>query len=151
MKTSTKAFLALAALVAGVLILRNCEQQEARRKAARAANEATVLPAGVREQWFAAMSRAYLDKVQIRGGRIQLATMSGVKWVPLSQTSVTCDYFGVSIAEPGEDGAELALVGGLPGEHGAPKPELGVGIMSPAARQLYSDLCSQLADWLALR
>lgn len=151
MKSSTKAILALAAMVAVGVIVRNCVQQEERREAVRVANRAAVLPAGVREQWFAAMSRAFAEKVQVRGGRIQLTTSIGVKWVPLSQTSVSCDSFGIAITELGDEGAELALVGGLPGERGIPKPDLVVGNTSPAARQLYSDLCAQLSGWLATR
>ncbi len=146
---------ALAAVL--VIGLTACDEPKSEREARREAqsNTATVLPPGVRQQWFAALDRAMNEELSIYKGRVRIRDLlGGVSYAPIAVLQAECSpLVGISLIAPrgGKDvESSINLIGawgGATGE-GVDLPELGVDEFSPAALSLMDDLCRHLVDRL---
>ena len=143
------------ALVAALLIgLAACDEPKSERTAL--SKTATVLPPGVRQQWFAALDQAMKEELSIYKGRVRIQQLfgGGVTYTPITSLQAECSpLVGISLIAPrgGEDvESSINLVGawGAAIGQGVSPPVLGVGRSSPAAISLMDDLCRHLVDRL---
>ena len=140
-----------AALVIG---LAACDEPKSEREGL--SDTATVLPPGVRQQWFAALDQAMKERLLIYKGRVRIQELfgGGVTYAPITALHAECSpLVGISLIAPrgGEDvESSINLVGawGAAIGQGVSPPELGVGGSSPAALSLMDALCRHLVDRL---
>ena len=168
-------FLIAVVIAALVIGLAACDEpkteRDAKSKRKALSDTATVLPPGVREQWFAAFDQAIKERLSVYKGRIRVdGTLGYVTYAPISNFRSECSpLLGISLtaARGGKDtsGVSIRLIGFNVGKHapnlqseatreifknvfGTTAPELGVSNYSPAARSLMDDLCRHLVDRL---
>lgn len=151
-----------AVLAVLTLILASCHDDEANDRAYFPESELdqneTVLPAGVRETWFAALDEAIKKNIVLYRGRVRMSGEFGsVSYVPVADIRPVCGGFlydiSLKLAFGGEEASSFGvdLVGGFGhyafgGPKPVPAPELGVNEFSPAAMNLMDDLCRRLLD-----
>lgn len=145
-----RALFVAAALAIG---LAACDEPKSEREGL--SNTATVLPPGVRQQWFAALDQAMKEQLSIYKGRVRIrGFLGGVTYAPIAALQAECSSLvGISLSAPhGGEEAEISinLIGawGAAIGQGVSPPELGVGGSSPAAMSLMDDLCRHLVDRL---
>ena len=107
----------IAALVIG---LAACDEpkseRDAKPKPKALSDTATVLPPGVREQWFAALDQAIKERLSVYKGRVRMYRfLGGVVYAPISNLQVECNPLsgiGLVIERGGEDtfGLEFPLL-----------------------------------------
>lgn len=142
------------ALVAALAIgLTACDEPKSEREAL--SKTATVLPPGVRQQWFATLDEAMKEELSIYKGRVRIRDwLGGVSYVPIAGLQAECSpLVGVSLIAPGggkDVESSINLIGGWRASTGQDVglPELGVDEFSPAAIALMDDLCRHLVDRL---
>ena len=147
----------IAALVIG---LAACDEpkseRDAKPKPKALSDTATVLPPGVREQWFAALDLAIKERLFVYKGRVRMYRfIGGVVYAPISNLEVECDpSAGISLVaeqhtKSNPFGLLIQLIGdSIAGDKDVPTPKLGVGDQSPAAISLMDDLCRHLVGRL---
>lgn len=133
-------------LAVGAYLLYQRDMDRAAERDRRAGlDAATVLPSSVRQEWFRQLDRAIDERVLVHDGRLRILEYGGaVTYLPLPIVELSCDpLLGIWIGEAGvEEGSTMTLIG----FDGLSEPELPVGATSPAATQLFIDLCDHLSD-----
>ena len=146
-RTIIKWCLTISVLAGCLVLISQCNEREKNAQLDKKRKlETAELAPGVRERWFDKVDSAIIENVKIVGGRMMMSdNLGSVEMTPLSQVSIECDSFGIRFSDGRTDGNDVELIDHIQDNEGL---FLDFPSDSPAAKELYQDLCHHLAKWL---